>query len=77
MPMNVAAWHGEQSKEQHKARAIDRAIDRFFTRLIPQRRPVRNAQTGLAGPAQIGSRFATIVHLSGRGDSIVRRVHIG
>jgi hypothetical protein len=35
MPINVAAWHGEQSKEQHKAKVIDRAIDRFFTRLIP------------------------------------------
>jgi hypothetical protein len=46
MPINVAAWQGEQSKEQHRARAIDRAIDRFFTRLIPQRRQVRNAQTG-------------------------------
>jgi hypothetical protein len=48
MPMNVAAWHGEQIKEQHKARAIDR----FFTRLIPHRRQARNAQAGLAGPGQ-------------------------
>jgi hypothetical protein len=31
MPINVVAWHGEQTNEQHKARAIDR----FFTRLIP------------------------------------------
>jgi hypothetical protein len=77
MPINVVAWHGEQSKVQHKARAIDRAIDRFFTRLIPQRRQVRTAQTGLAGPGQIEFRIAIIVHLSGRGDSTVRRIDMG
>jgi hypothetical protein len=32
--MNVIAWQGEQTREQHKARAIAR----FFTGFIPQRR---------------------------------------
>jgi hypothetical protein len=37
-PTNVFAHTGEDTSEQHKARAIDPAIDRcFFTCCIPQR----------------------------------------
>lgn len=56
--MNVAARHGEESKEQHiKEQNTARAIDRFFTRLIPRRRQVRNAQTGSCRFESNGSRI--------------------
>jgi hypothetical protein len=40
--MNVIAWQGEQTREQHKARAIAG----FFTGFIPLRRLARNARIG-------------------------------